>query len=1091
MPKCTEQNLQSVKETPQCTKETPQQMLVMPPQDVEMPKNIEETSQCVEEMSQNIAETSPCVEEMRQIIEETSKNVEEILQNIEEVPQNIEETSQYVEELAPCVQERHPVDQRTDNNSSAEINISSNEINHEKITYSESSTLMDEDIVKNSESVTVKNTAKVNECETFSNSKANEIEETCSQSIQCEMQTTISAAGPNSNIVMNNVLNDLTNNNVKENKSNLVDAGIQTEPLVCVYDTPPSEQQFDAKSPDCLLPSTNKYFEKSTMNYEINTLVARSITEDEQLNFDGASSADSEPTDMEALKDQTALSIEMDEHTHIDRNISESDKENSYDLENAENSDFDIEEYDVQLHTSIDITNEHIDEESQDDSILQTESQPIKVVIGKVMSIPEAEFESHRDVEFLNNEEDKHGNDTYVESEENPEDDEQRSSDHTEAFKSVTQDLNDHSFSTLQDYNSSSNLEASHSSSESSPEIESETITNLDGNVQIENNLLNNFKSVLNNNCNTLIEKDNENENNRVTKNKIMYSSSQTITTCESFESFYKDNLINNVSETFKEAFSGPLSKLNGTTLMANGNFDLFDGLQKQPLTAELGIKTKIPEGISPKANSNTETNSSEASSPNDTSPLYQNLDKVDIESHFMNMQFDDEMRNFFKVGESKPKTKRVAISEEKNIFYKDHRTAEDMENIYGKRRKIHPVRSKRNEPEIKYNDEKLQKQPIVRLEYFTEAQLWKKYQEELAMAMLERAMSARKHNTTKSCIVLRYNYKKGQENNEDMMPQQNYVFEGTVANSSISLPNDFNNLNLDDNSKPERVLNLTIPSQDSNVLEEFSNSPKFLQDCDQIIENCLNEKSFEETPTATKSDNLDFLSNNSNFYQCSNINSVDTSQSKTSNNSNSLPSLDNCNETNASEESEEIDILNLSNESELLNSLLKSLNSENDSRLPFKKRRIPLPPKNEIKEEISYPATPMISIAEVEALNTNKMGTNRLIKTAAERKEMPPLASQSAPYVNTEASPIITDQYHNHTYNNPTINYHMNNVPIPFINIPYAPCYPISPIIFPFNNVPSDLHNLDAKKSVNQKGTRRGMKREHHNYGRYKSSHT
>ena len=158
-------------------------------------------------------------------------------------------------------------------------------------------------------------------------------------------------------------------------------------------------------------------------------------------------------------------------------------------------------------------------------------------------------------------------------------------------------------------------------------------------------------------------------------------------------------------------------------------------------------------------------------------------------------------------------------------------------------------------------------------------------------------------------------------------------------------------------------------------------------------------------------------------------------------------------------------------NETELTQ-LMESLNTGNNERLPFKKRRMSV--KQEMKyepqkEEISYPATPMISIAEIEALQSKVNCNNRPFKTPAERKEMPPLPFYYN--VNSEPSPIITDQFNinNHTYNNPTINYHMGNLPMPFI--PCASYFPLPPIILPFNNLQT-FDNDKAEQDICTKAT-------------------
>lgn len=197
--------------------------------------------------------------------------------------------------------------------------------------------------------------------------------------------------------------------------------------------------------------------------------------------------------------------------------------------------------------------------------------------------------------------------------------------------------------------------------------------------------------------------------------------------------------------------------------------------------------------------------------------------------------------------------------------------------------------------------------------------------------------------------------------------------------------------------------------------------------------------------------ENITFLSNNSNFY--------------------TTPSVTHSSETVNKKEVDDVKgIIDESDIDKLVDEQIK--NYESETCLPLKKRRVPVSDKIALKselkippykEEISYPATPMISIAEIEVLRQNQTNTTRPFKTPAERKEMPPLPM----FYNintTDPSPIITDQFNinNHTYNNPTINYHMNNVPVPFINVPCASYYSLPPILLPFNNI----HSFDSSNS-------------------------
>lgn len=114
-------------------------------------------------------------------------------------------------------------------------------------------------------------------------------------------------------------------------------------------------------------------------------------------------------------------------------------------------------------------------------------------------------------------------------------------------------------------------------------------------------------------------------------------------------------------------------------------------------------------------------------------------------------------------------------------------------------------------------------------------------------------------------------------------------------------------------------------------------------------------------------------------------------------------------------------------------------------------------------KEDISYPAKPMISIAEIQDKLAEQ--TPRIFKTPAEKKEMPPppLPSEQ-PAGNSLNNPpkVVTEQYNNLTYNNPTIYYHMNNVPYPFFpcaSLPYFPSF-----IVPMNSTTTIDMNVVPK---------------------------
>lgn len=113
-------------------------------------------------------------------------------------------------------------------------------------------------------------------------------------------------------------------------------------------------------------------------------------------------------------------------------------------------------------------------------------------------------------------------------------------------------------------------------------------------------------------------------------------------------------------------------------------------------------------------------------------------------------------------------------------------------------------------------------------------------------------------------------------------------------------------------------------------------------------------------------------------------------------------------------------------------------------------------------KEDISYPAKPMISIAEIQDKLAEQ--TPRIFKTPAEKKEMPPPPLPAEPVAGNSNVPpkVVTEQYNNLTYNNPTIYYHMNNVPYPFFpcaSLPYFPSF-----IVPMNSTTTIDMNVVPK---------------------------
>lgn len=119
-------------------------------------------------------------------------------------------------------------------------------------------------------------------------------------------------------------------------------------------------------------------------------------------------------------------------------------------------------------------------------------------------------------------------------------------------------------------------------------------------------------------------------------------------------------------------------------------------------------------------------------------------------------------------------------------------------------------------------------------------------------------------------------------------------------------------------------------------------------------------------------------------------------------------------------------------------------------------------------KEDISYPAKPMISIAEIQDKLAEQ--SPRMFKTPAEKKEMPPppLPAQEAVGSSLNVPPkIVTEQYNNLTYNNPTIYYHMNNVPYPFFpcaTLPYFPSF-----LVPMNSTTTIDMNVVPKQEQQQ----------------------
>lgn len=329
----------------------------------------------------------------------------------------------------------------------------------------------------------------------------------------------------------------------------------------------------------------------------------------------------------------------------------------------------------------------------------------------------------------------------------------------------------------------------------------------------------------------------------------------------------------------------------------------------------------------------------------------------------------------------------------------------------------------------------------------------------------------------------------------EHSRKSKSYKCEMNQSTCCMQLAEQFTKLNCN-NVLEDNALNLSLSTSFSPE-SEFSNSPNFHQHTDEVIQRVLEETSTIEPPSLNLNSSTTFFCNNSNFYKSQTCQSHDFS--KVTSISDIKSNLVNINCSNSKPLDSNLDIQlptavpetydfdkNLKNEvfSKIDWQALEKEDSDCETRLPLKKRKVSVAQKDEElkKEEISYPATPMISIAEVEALHPRKIINNatRPFKTPAERKEMPPLPV----YYDSDPSPIIADQFNinNHTYNNPTINYHMNNVPLPFINIPCGSYYSLPPILLPFNNV----SNFEQTKSnVLQQDGSTYIKKENRKQGR------
>lgn len=279
----------------------------------------------------------------------------------------------------------------------------------------------------------------------------------------------------------------------------------------------------------------------------------------------------------------------------------------------------------------------------------------------------------------------------------------------------------------------------------------------------------------------------------------------------------------------------------------------------------------------------------------------------------------------------------------------------------------------------------------------------------------LQRAEQHRRQNST----LVKYDYRKPQQ-----QQQNNGAHSGTVTAAAVVVDDFRSDLGDDKVFPPANPPDLPPPLE-----SEFSNSPKFLADAQSLIERLAESDSCDAFQPAHES----FLSNNSNFYT-EKIVPADVPQV--------LPPLQSSryvfypeNDSNSSTNENNNNGVDLDGK---------------ETKLPFKKRRMSV--VNAVKEEISYPAKKMISIAEIEPLEKTNA---RPFKTPAERKEMPPLP------VYFDANPVVTDQFNinNQTFNNATINYHMGNVPVPFI-----PAY-FPQILLPFNGAQTNKNKKSTGK--------------------------
>lgn len=202
--------------------------------------------------------------------------------------------------------------------------------------------------------------------------------------------------------------------------------------------------------------------------------------------------------------------------------------------------------------------------------------------------------------------------------------------------------------------------------------------------------------------------------------------------------------------------------------------------------------------------------------------------------------------------------------------------------------------------------------------------------------------------------------------------------------------------------------LNLTIDPEMPVLEPEFSNSPKFLQDCETIVQQCLAETN--DTADVLQPHSA-FLSDNLSFYA---QNVAVPQEPKCDNQENIVPLPTAVPELIDETLQQLIDVERAKYDNYVNGGSLET--NEKETRLPFKKRRMSVSVTEPVKEEVSYPATRMLSIAEVaEELQICRELPPRPFKTAAERKEIPPLPTS---YCNDS---IIADPFHQ-TYNCPSV---------------------------------------------------------------------